>query len=131
MKIIAALWFMRVRNLAAADKIPAFRAQTIDDKIEIGYGLAIADVDGDGKPDILLADKKQFVWYQNPDVDEARHRGKPHGAGQRLHRRAGHRRRRQVRDRRRRGVESGRHGEQRRGLLSDPARRPHAEVGGR
>jgi hypothetical protein len=50
----------------AADKAPAFKAQTIDDKIEIGYGLAIADVNGDGKPDILLADKKQFVWYQNP-----------------------------------------------------------------
>jgi hypothetical protein len=23
-------------------------------------------VDGDGKPDVLLADKKQFVWYRNP-----------------------------------------------------------------
>src|SRR5262249_51957096 len=30
-------------------------------------GLAIGDVDGDGKPDILLADKKQIVWYRNPD----------------------------------------------------------------
>jgi hypothetical protein len=45
---------------------PAFRPQTIDDKIQIGYGLAIADVQGDGKPDILLADKTQIVWYQNP-----------------------------------------------------------------
>jgi hypothetical protein len=47
--------------------IPAFREQTIDANISIGYGLAIGDVDGDGRPDILLADKKQFVWYRNGD----------------------------------------------------------------
>jgi hypothetical protein len=46
---------------------PKFEEQTIDDQVEIGYGLAIGDVDGDGKPDILLADKKQFVWYRNGD----------------------------------------------------------------
>lgn len=46
---------------------PRFEAQTIDDKVAIGYGLALGDVDGDGKPDILLADKKQFVWYRNGD----------------------------------------------------------------
>jgi hypothetical protein len=46
---------------------PTFAAQVIDDRIAIGYGLAIGDVDGDGKPDILLADKKQFVWYRNGD----------------------------------------------------------------
>lgn len=46
---------------------PRFEAQTIDDKVTIGYGLAIGDVDGDKKPDILLADKKQFVWYRNGD----------------------------------------------------------------
>src|SRR3989440_8877414 len=45
---------------------PTFRAVEIDSRIEIGYGLAIADVDGDKKPDILLADKKQIVWYRNP-----------------------------------------------------------------
>src|SRR6187455_3285340 len=46
---------------------PKFETQTLDDKVAIGYGLAIGDVDGDGKPDILLADKKQFVWYRNGD----------------------------------------------------------------
>ncbi|MHB1179807.1 MAG: FG-GAP repeat domain-containing protein [Daejeonella sp.] len=46
---------------------PQFKEQIIDDNISIGYGLALGDVDGDGKPDILLADKKQFVWYRNGD----------------------------------------------------------------
>lgn len=47
--------------------IPEFRTQVLDDQIQIGYGLAIGDVDGDAQPDILLADKKQFVWYRNGD----------------------------------------------------------------
>ena len=46
--------------------LPKFRELEIDSKIEIGYGVAVADVDGDKKPDILLADKKQIVWYRNP-----------------------------------------------------------------
>lgn len=46
---------------------PPFKAQIIDSSIAIGYGIALGDVDGDGKPDILLADKKQFVWYRNGD----------------------------------------------------------------
>ena len=45
---------------------PKFRHQTIDDKIEIGYGVAAADVDGDRRTDILVADKTQFAWYRNP-----------------------------------------------------------------
>lgn len=46
---------------------PNFEAQTIDSKVSIGYGLAIGDVDGDNKADILLADKTQIVWYRNGD----------------------------------------------------------------
>ncbi|MGV3504713.1 MAG: FG-GAP repeat domain-containing protein [Adhaeribacter sp.] len=55
------------RLAAPAPPSPRFEAQTLDANIAIGYGLAIGDVDGDGKPDILLADKKQFVWYRNGD----------------------------------------------------------------
>jgi hypothetical protein len=43
-----------------------FKIQVVDNQISIGYGLAIGDVDGDRRPDILLADQKEFVWYQNP-----------------------------------------------------------------
>ena len=43
-----------------------FEPQTIDPQIAIGYGLAIGDVDGDGDQDILLADKRDFLWYENP-----------------------------------------------------------------
>ena len=53
--------------LSAAEPAgPAFRAVEVDAKIEIGYGVTVADVNGDKKPDILLADKNQIVWYENP-----------------------------------------------------------------
>lgn len=55
--------------LAIAQEKPPinFQPETIDSQVIIGYGTAIGDVDGDGRQDILLADKKQFVWYRNPD----------------------------------------------------------------
>jgi hypothetical protein len=46
---------------------PQFRAQSIDDRISIGYGLATADMDGDGREDIVLCDARQIAWYHNPD----------------------------------------------------------------
>ncbi|RYD29815.1 MAG: hypothetical protein EOP86_21040 [Verrucomicrobiaceae bacterium] len=52
--------------MLAAPPPAVFEPQVIDSAISIGYGLAIGDVDGDGKPDILLADAREIVWYQNP-----------------------------------------------------------------
>jgi len=46
--------------------LPKFRTVEIDSKIAIGYAVTVADVDGDQKPDILVVDKKQIVWYRNP-----------------------------------------------------------------
>jgi hypothetical protein len=52
---------------AFADPAPKFRAVEIDGHLGVGSDLAIADVDGDGKPDLLVADKQSLVWYRNPD----------------------------------------------------------------
>lgn len=52
--------------LLSAVPEPKFEAVEIDGDIEIGYGLAVADVDGDGRQDILLADKNEVAWYHNP-----------------------------------------------------------------
>jgi hypothetical protein len=45
---------------------PQFRQQDIDTEVGIGYGLQIADMDGDKKVDIVLVDKDKVAWYQNP-----------------------------------------------------------------
>ncbi|OYX23808.1 MAG: hypothetical protein B7Z16_01730 [Algoriphagus sp. 32-45-6] len=59
--------FITLFQAFIASPQPLFESQVIDDKIAIGYGMAIGDVDGDGKPDILLADKTEIVWYRNGD----------------------------------------------------------------
>ncbi len=46
---------------------PVFEEQLIDSNVAIGYGVVTGDVDGDGKLHLILADKKQFVWYRNGD----------------------------------------------------------------
>jgi len=55
--------------LALSPAFPSFRQVTIDSKVGIGYGLAIADVDGDKLQDILLVDKDVVAWYRNPAWD--------------------------------------------------------------
>jgi hypothetical protein len=67
MKPVALLCFTSALGFSfAADLSPKFRAVDLDTQIGIGYGLAVADVDGDKKTDVLLVDKDAVVWYQNP-----------------------------------------------------------------
>lgn len=50
-----------------AQDVPQSKWRAVEiDKIKVGYGLKITDVNGDGKVDIVLADKKTVQWYESP-----------------------------------------------------------------
>ena len=68
MKAVAtlSLSFLGWAALGQAADLPKFRHVTIDDQVKIGYGTAIADMNGDKKPDIILCDASNIAWYENP-----------------------------------------------------------------
>ena len=47
----------------------AFSRITVADDLTAGYAVEIADIDGDGRPDILALSTSppRLVWYRNPD----------------------------------------------------------------
>ncbi len=49
-----------------ADSFPRFEPQEVATDLTIGYAVLVADIDGDGKPDLLVVDKHRVVWYENP-----------------------------------------------------------------
>lgn len=51
---------------SAAPLEPRFRPVTIDTNVAVGYGVTVADVDGDGGPDLVLCDARQIAWYRHP-----------------------------------------------------------------
>lgn len=51
---------------ASAAKEPRFRAIEIDGEIGVGYAVEVGEMNGDGKPDIIVVDKREVVWYENP-----------------------------------------------------------------
>ena len=59
------IWTCTVVSMSLAAE-PHFTRQVLDGEIQIGYGLALGRVDADDHTDVLLADKQEIVWYQNP-----------------------------------------------------------------
>jgi hypothetical protein len=43
-----------------------FESQEIAKDLSIGYAVAVGDINGDGKPDIVVVDKHRVLWYENP-----------------------------------------------------------------
>jgi len=57
------LWLTATTSRGA---FPNFKEQELAEKITVGYGVLLLDVNGDGKPDIVVADSKRVIWFENP-----------------------------------------------------------------
>ena len=73
--MLAALVF--IAPLAA--QTPRFIEHTIATGLKGGYQVVAADINHDGKPDLiaLASGMPDLVWYENPDVGAPRHRFRP------------------------------------------------------
>lgn len=60
-------WALLPVTSSAGDP-PPFEAREIDPRVgEVCYAVTLADVDGDGKPDVVAVTENRVVWYHNPD----------------------------------------------------------------
>lgn len=67
LSVAATLTLTALAAVAPAADFPRFEAQEIDPNIgAVCYALTVADVDGDGRPDVVAASEDAVVWYQNP-----------------------------------------------------------------
>src|SRR5262249_53769248 len=68
--LISALLCLAAFTQTRAEEPPApiarFRMQEFEKGLKIGYAVAVADLNNDGKPDIIVVDKHRVVWYENP-----------------------------------------------------------------
>lgn len=54
--------------LCTAADLPAFKTLTLEEHVgDVCYAVAAADVDGDGRQDVVAVTENRVVWFQNPD----------------------------------------------------------------
>jgi hypothetical protein len=68
MRHVPFLLVLVLATVARGDEpaFPKFKMQEIATDLTVGYAVITADVNEDGKPDILVVDSKRVVWYENP-----------------------------------------------------------------
>ncbi len=69
LRVLAAALALVLLSACQAGNVPRFDRQVLDESFAGGYGVEVADIDGDGLDDIvsLATSPAQFVWYHNPD----------------------------------------------------------------
>ncbi len=63
------LAFLMCACSCGAVELPKFRRIILDDNFPAGYQAKVADIDGDGKPDVVALGETpagQVAWYKNP-----------------------------------------------------------------
>src|SRR5689334_18493761 len=66
MLLVVLLWLGT--PLRGAD-LPKWQAATISDSLKMGYQLVAADLNRDGRPDIIEVDERgtELAWFENPN----------------------------------------------------------------
>jgi len=65
--LIATTAFLTALAAPARAEFPRFQVQEIDPHVgEVCYAVTTADVDGDGRLDVVAVSEDAVVWYQNP-----------------------------------------------------------------
>ncbi len=65
----SAMFFALCVCVCSAAQVPRFRTVVLDDNFPGGYQVKVADVDGDGKPDVVALGETsagKVAWYKNP-----------------------------------------------------------------
>ncbi len=68
LSVVAAAAFGFVALNASAAEFPQFETKTLDPDIgKVCYAVTLADVDGDGRQDVVAVSENRVLWYQAPD----------------------------------------------------------------
>ena len=63
--LLALVCLVAVPLSAAPLPFPTFKVQEIDKTLKVGYGLRVADLNADGKLDVVVADANRVIWFDN------------------------------------------------------------------